>query len=245
MMKADAIVMLTSRSLSHTNARRRASQNGARIASMPGITKESLLRTLTGDYQEMILKSRKLADILTIGRTAHLTTPAGTKLVFSLSRMKGYSDTGMIHEPGQFSNLPAGEGSVAPVQGSTQGVLVIDGSFPNVGKIESPVHMTVRDGQVIRITGGDEAQKVRKMLRPFGKMSRNIAEIGVGTNPNARLSGCVLEDEKVLGTVHVGLGNNISFGGKVSVGCHFDGVLLKPTFIIDGKMILENGILQV
>ena len=245
MRKHDVIILLTQRSLSHTTARRRASQSGARIVSLPGVTPESLIRNLTGKYKELIEKSRKIADILTIGRSVHLTTSAGTDLTFSISRMKGYADTGMIHEPGKFSNLPAGEGCAAPVQGSTQGVLIIDGSFPIVGKLKIPVQMTVKNGQVVRITGDEEARHIRKLLRHFGKPGRNIAEIGVGTNPSAKLTGCVLEDEKVLGTVHIGLGNNISFGGKVSVGCHFDGVLRNPTLVIDGKTILENGELQV
>jgi len=245
MRKHNVIILLTQCSLSHTTARRRASQSGARIVSLPGVTPESLIRNLTGTYKELIEKSRKIADILTIGRSAHLTTSAGTDLTFSISRMKGYADTGMIHEPGKFSNLPAGEACAAPVQGSTQGVLIIDGSFPVVGKLKIPVQMTVKNGQVVRITGDDDAKNIQKLLRPLGKPGRNIAEVGMGTNPSPKLTGCVLEDEKVLGTVHIGLGNNVSFGGKVSVGCHFDGVLRNPTLVIDGKKILENGELQV
>jgi len=245
MASSSAIVLLTSHSLSHTQARRRASKNGSRIISLPGITNESLIRTLTGNYKEIIHLSRKIADILTIGRSALLTTPAGTQLTFSLSRMKGYADTGMVHEPGQFSNLPAGEGCTAPVYGSTQGILVIDGSFPEIGLIQTPVRMTVKDGYVIRITGGSEAEKIRKILKHFGKEAKNIAEIGIGTNSKAKITGCTLEDEKVLGTVHVALGNNLSFDGKVAVPCHFDSVLLNPTLVIDRKTILENGEIQV
>jgi len=245
MGKSDVIVILTKHSISHTNARRRASQRGARIASLPGVTEECLVRTLNGDYKEIIDKSRKLADILTIGQSVRLTTPAGTRLTFSLARMRGFADTGMIHEQGQFSNLPAGEGCTAPAQGSTQGVLVIDGSFSNLGRVENPIWMLVKNGRVIRITGKKDAEKVRKLLRPFGTEGRNIAEIGIGTNPRAKMTECTLENEKVLGTVHIALGNNLSFGGKVSVGCHFDGVLLNPTLTVDTKVILENGQLQV
>jgi leucyl aminopeptidase (aminopeptidase T) len=241
----DVIVILTSRSLSHTKARRRATQSGVRIASLPGVTKEGLIRTLTGTYNDVINLSRKLADILTIGRSVQLTTPSGTNLAFSIARMRGYADTGMIHEPGQFSNLPAGEGCISPVQGTAQGTLVVDGSFPHVGKIEVPVRMTIKNGEVLRIYGKDEAKKIRNLLRPYGKDGRNIAEFGIGTNPSAKFTGCTLEDEKVKGTVHIGLGNNISFGGKVSVPCHFDCVLMKPTLVIDGKSILEAGELQV
>ena len=245
MVYNDVIVILTSRSLSHTKARRRASQAGVRIASLPGVTKEGLIRTLTGTYKEIIKLSRKLADILTIGRSVQLSTQAGTDLTFSISRMRGYADTGMIHEPGHFSNLPAGEGCVSPVQGSAQGTLIVDGSFPRVGKIETPVRMTIKNGEILRIYGGEEAKKILVLLRPYGKEGRNIAELGIGTNPRAKFTGCTLEDEKVRGTVHIGLGNNISFGGKVSVSCHFDCVLMKPTLVIDGKSILEKGELQV
>lgn len=241
----DAIVLVTSHTLSHTNARRTASRKGVRIASLPGITADSLIRTMDGDYQSIADQSRKIADIFTIGHSGRLTTPAGTDLFFSILRMKGHADTGIIHEKGQFTNLPAGEGCAAPVQGSTQGTLVIDGSFPIIGKIGLPIRMTVKDGYVTRIMGGEDAEKVRRLLQPFGKYGKNIAEIGIGTNPKAKLTGFTLEDEKVLGTVHVALGNNLSFDGKVAVHCHFDGILLNPTLVIDGKTIVENGVLQV
>jgi leucyl aminopeptidase (aminopeptidase T) len=245
MEHSDAAVLVTSRSLSHTNARRAASRKGARIVSLPGITAESLIRTMDGDYQSIADRSRKIADIFTIGHTGRLTTPAGTDLAFSILRMKGHADTGLARESGQFSNTPAGEGCAAPVQGSTQGILVVDGSFPVIGKIDHPIRMTVKNGYVSRIFGGDEAGQVRKLLQRYGKPGKNIAEIGIGTNPKARLTGFTLEDEKVLGTAHVALGNNLSFDGRIGVHCHFDGILLKPTMIIDGKPIVENGVLQV
>jgi len=245
MSEMDVVIIMTSRSLSHTTARREACKKGARIISMPGIQEEVLLRTLPGNYKAILYESRKLADILTIGRSVHLTTPAGTDLHFSISRMKGKADTGLVHEAGQFSNLPAGEGCIGPVQGSANGIMVIDGSFPGVGLMNNGVRMTFKNGQVIRISGGAEAEVIRKMLKPYGKEGRTIAELGIGTNREAKITGCTLEDEKVRGTVHVGLGNNISFGGKNSVGCHFDCVLLKPTLTIDNKTIIKDGKLLV
>lgn len=241
----DIIIITTNKSISHTKSRRKATKAGTRIASLPGVTKDILKRNLTGNYKKLITKSRKISDILTIGRKAHLTTSIGTDLHFSISRKKGYPETGMIHEPGDFSNLPAGEACIAPVEGSTQGTLIIDGSFPGIGLVKTPIKMSIKDGYAVRITGGEEVKKIRKLLHPFGRESRNIAEIGIGTNPNAILSGITLEDEKVLGNIHIGLGNNISFGGKINIPCHFDGVMLKPTFTIDGKIILEQGKLMV
>ncbi|MBN1780676.1 aminopeptidase [bacterium] len=244
MSLANVVVMVTSKSLSHTQARRKACKNGSRIVSMPGINKDSLARTLNGNYREVVNLSRKISDILTIGKTASLSSRNGCSLTFSLARVKGHADTGMVHEPGQFSNLPAGEGSAGPAAGSANGVLVIDGSFPGIGKLKAPVRMTVRDGYVQRITGDEDAEKVRQLLRPYGKDGKYIAEIGIGTNPDAKFTGFTLEDEKVKGTVHVALGNNVSFDGKNDVPCHFDGILLKPTLIIDGIRIVSDGVLQ-
>lgn len=243
--KQDCIILLTSLSISHTKTRRNASRKGARIVSMPGIHADSLIRTMTADYKPMIHRSQKLADILTIGCSAHLTTSAGTDLTFSLVRMKGHADTGMVHTPGQFSNLPAGEAAVAPADRSTNGLLIVDGSFPTVGMLKTPVEMRVTNGFVTRIAGNSEAEEIRKLLKPFGKKGKYIAELGIGTNPNADLTGLTLEDEKKLGTVHIALGNNISFDGKNNVPCHFDSVLLKPTLTIDGKKIMEDGGLLV
>lgn len=245
MAESKAVIILTSHSLSHTTARRKASKSGARIASLPGVTAESLIRCVNGDQKQIVIQSRKLADILTIGRSAHLTTPAGTDLTFSIARMRGHADTGIIHEPGQFSNLPAGEGAVGPVQGSAQGKIVVDGSFPKIGKIKDPFEMRVKDGFVIRISGSETAEKVRKLLQPYGRPGKNIAEVGIGTNPHAQLTGLTLEDEKIAGTVHVALGNNVSFDGKVNVPCHFDSLLLKPTLVIDGNTIVKDGVIQV
>ncbi|NQT25055.1 aminopeptidase [candidate division KSB1 bacterium] len=241
----DVVLLVTSRSLSHTKARRNASKRGVRIISMPGISEEILCRTSNGHYKQIVHKSRKLADILTIGRAAKLTSPSGTDLSFSIARQPGHADTGMVHEPGLFSNLPAGEGCIGPVHGSAEGKIVVDGSFPGVGKIINPVEMRVKNGYVVRITGDSEAEQIRAQLKPFGRAARNIAEVGIGTNPNARFTGCTLEDEKVLGTVHVGLGNSLSFDGKVDVPCHLDAVLFKPTLIIDDRIIIENGEIQV
>ncbi|MFO7891221.1 MAG: aminopeptidase [bacterium] len=241
LQNSDIAALITSKSISHITARRKASQSGTRIASMPRVTEAMLKRNLVGNYTNLINISRKLADILTIGKEIHITTPRGTDLYCSISRKKGYSDTGMIHKPGNFSNIPAGEACIGPVHGSAQGTIIIDGSFPEIGLLKNPIKVSVKDGYGIRITGNYEVEKMRKILRPYGRESRSIGEIGIGTNPDAKLSGISLEDEKVAGTVHIGFGNDVSFGGTNNVACHNDAVLLKPTMVIDGKTIVKDG----
>ena len=83
------------------------------------------------------------------------------------------------------------------------------------------------------------------MLDKVGKKARNIAEFGIGTNDSARLSGILLEDEKVMGTVHLALGNNVTMGGSVNVPMHVDGVIKKPTVYLDGKLLMDKGKLLI
>jgi len=241
----DILLLLTENSQSHVPTRRKLSKIGLRIASMPGVNEDCLMRSMIGSAKEMIKLSEKLADILTIACNCRLTTPAGTDLRFSLKNRQGYSDTGQLNNPGDFTNLPAGEASTAPASTSTNGRLVIDGSFPTMGILKNPVEISIKDGRAVRITGGDEAVVIRKMLGSYGKDARVIAEIGIGTNPRAKFTGLTIEDEKVFGTMHVAFGNNLSFGGNNAVGCHYDAVIPSPTLVLDGKTVLKHGIFNV
>lgn len=245
MRMVDVVLAPTSRSLTHTEARRRACEAGARVATLPGITEEVMVRTLQADYTEVARRSRALAEVLTEGRKAQLTSPAGTEVIFDIGGREGYADTGLYHRPGDFGNLPAGEAFLAPVEGRIEGVIVVDGSMAGVGLLEEPIRLLIEGGVVQRIEGGSEADALRRILEPYGEPGRNIAELGVGTNDRARITGVVLEDEKVLGTVHVALGDNASMGGRVHVPVHLDGVLRRPTLEVDGEMVVEEGALAI
>ncbi|SHE50936.1 aminopeptidase [Desulforamulus putei] len=242
MKQVDVVVAATTKSLSHTRARREANRCGARVASLPGITGEMLSRTMTADYQKISDLSARIADLLSRGNEARIVTPAGTDLTMSLQGRAAHPDTGMLQGKGMFGNLPAGEAYIAPVEGTANGTLVIDGAMAGVGMLKGEIiRITVQDGYTVGIQGGQGAKVLEDLLKPLGKEAGNIAELGVGTNDKAIITGNVLEDEKVLGTVHVALGNSISFGGTVDVPIHLDGILLKPTLIVDGQEILKEG----
>ena len=68
-----------------------------------------------------------------------------------------------------------------------------------------------------------------------------IAKFGIGTNDASRLSGCALEDETVLGNIHLALGNNLTFGGTNDVPIHLDAVVYKANVVIDGRRIIDGG----
>jgi leucyl aminopeptidase (aminopeptidase T) len=239
----DVLIIPTSKSMSHTKARRDACEAGARCVTLPGILEDTMERTLNADYQEIAKRSTKLAEMVSRGKTARVTTPAGTDITMSIQGRECHADTGLVYSPGDFSNLPAGEAYIAPVEGTANGIIVVDGSM--VGKVKKPIRIVVKDGFATEITGGASAEELEKMLEPFGQPGRNVAELGIGTNHKARIVGSVLEDEKVMGTVHMALGDNKSMGGNVSVQSHLDGILLEPTLRIDEEKIMEGGKLKI
>jgi leucyl aminopeptidase (aminopeptidase T) len=243
-MKAvDVALLPTSRSLSHTDARREATKRGVRIASMPGITVDMMsIGGLTADYTKVAKLTNKVAEILEEGDTAKITTPSGANLTMSIKDRPPLRDTGLYHEKGAWGNLPAGEVCLAPVEGTTQGTLVID----RMGtEVKQPLKITVKDGWAREFVGPDAA-KLEAKLKAADKNAYNIGELGIGTNPKARITGAILEDEKVLGTVHIALGDNTSYkGGRTKSKVHLDGILLQPTVWVDKRLLMKSGKLLV
>lgn len=240
MKQADVALLVTSYSLSHTQARKNACKAGARIASLPGITKDMIIRTLTADYSQIAQLSNKLARILTKGKIAQLTSAAGTNIRFNLTNRKGFADTGIYTKPGDWGNLPAGEACIGPLEGKTNGSLVINGAISEI-KLDQPIKITIKNGLSTKIIGGKAAKKLTKIIDQIGPQARNVAELGIGTNPLAKLSSNVLEAEKVYGTCHLALGSNISYGGTINIPFHSDGIITNPTLIIDDKIIVKDN----
>ncbi|MCS7182412.1 MAG: aminopeptidase [Thermoanaerobaculum sp.] len=241
MQLVEAVIAVTSRSITHTKARREATAAGARVATMPGITEDMLVRTMSADYEEIAERTRQVADKLSRAHLARVLTPAGTDVTLPISGIRAIASTGLIREPGQWGNLPSGEAYLMPEEGKTQGVVVVDGALAGIGRLQEPVRLTIVDGAVAAVEGGAQAQEFARQIEAAGPQARNVAELGVGTNPKAKVTGVILEDEKVLGTVHIAFGNNVSMGGTVDVPFHVDGILLNPTLILDEEVLLENG----
>jgi leucyl aminopeptidase (aminopeptidase T) len=239
--ECDVFMIPTSRSLSHTDARRDACANGARGATLPNITEDTMKRTLRADYAKIEAMTKRMATLLKGARHARVTTELGMDLSMSIEGREWEEDTGIVREPGTFTNLPAGEAYLAPLEGTAAGRMVIDGSCAGVGVVRQPITIEVAAGLATDISGGREAESLKKLIAPFGEKGRNIAELGIGTNDKAKLVGSTLEDEKVLGTVHIALGDNRRMGGKVAVASHLDLIIKAPTLIVDGKEIIKAG----
>ncbi len=241
MRHVDIVLAPTSKSISHTRARSEACAAGARCATLPGITEDCMERTLGADYASVGARSRKYAEMLTRGSTVRITNGEGTDITMSLVGRAGSADTGVYHNPGDFGNLPAGEAYIAPLEGTANGVFVVDGAMVGAHYLGERVKISVSDGYVTDIEGGAVARALHDMIDPLGRAARNIAELGIGTNEKARITGTVLEDEKVMGTIHIALGDNSHMGGNVAVPSHLDGIVLAPTVILDGVTVIQSG----
>jgi leucyl aminopeptidase (aminopeptidase T) len=233
----DVFIAPTTRSLSHTSARKRASEAGARGATMPGVTEDMLARMMAGDFETLAERSRAVAALLQAGTRARVTCPRGTDLTLAIDGRAGISDDGALTERGAFGNLPCGEGFVSPAYG--EGMLVAASLAP-LGLSFEPTRLTVAEGRLVAADGGLGPEFIELLLR-HGRLGTNLAELGVGTNDRARLTGNVLEDEKILGTVHVAFGASAGIGGTVSVPIHLDVVVLDASLEVDGRQVLDRG----
>jgi leucyl aminopeptidase (aminopeptidase T) len=244
MAAADVVLAPTIQSLSHTAARKAATEAGVRIGTLPGVTEEMLGRLMTGDLEEIRRRGWAVVSTLNQGSEARITCPHGSDLRIGIEGRMGIADAGELGNKGAFGNLPCGEGFIAPVEGTTEGTLVVDGSIAGVGLLETPVELTVREGRLVEATGEDGA-KLMELLTAHGEDGINVAELGIGTNEEAILTGNILEDEKILGTCHVAFGASAAIGGTVQVPVHLDCVVLEPTVEIDGETIVGGGDLLV
>jgi leucyl aminopeptidase (aminopeptidase T) len=241
MLEADAAALVTTFSLSHTRARLAATERGARIASMRGITLDMFVRTLPVDYPQLESRGRALADQLTAAERCRIVAPAGTDVELVLSGRTGRSDDGDLRERGAFGNLPAGEGYIAPYEHAGEGLIVFDASVASSGLLDEPLRVDFADGRAVAATGGEPAAVLLAVLDSGGENGRRVAELGIGTNPNATITGNILEDEKAVETVHIAFGTNTGIGGENQASVHIDGVLRAPTVELDGRVIMVDG----
>jgi leucyl aminopeptidase (aminopeptidase T) len=231
-------------SITHTQAVKDAAGAGARGLVMTDFTPEMLAGGgIEADFAAQAPICRRLAAIFEAGARAHLTTLAGTDLYLDLTGRRGNALTGMV-QPGEFSTIPTIEANFSPLEGSVEGVIVADASIPylGIGLLAEPVRAVVQGGCITHIEGGTQADVLRQNLAAQEDPKvYNIAELGVGLNPQARLCGLMLEDEGVLGTVHIGIGSSITLGGTIKAKTHYDVLMRDATLTIDQEVVLQEG----
>ena len=251
MKAADVVIAITTYSLTHTRARANATKRGARIASMPMFQPEMFYPggPVAVDYHELEEETKKIAEAITKSKEAIVKSPQGTNLKFSIEGRKGEVDAGIFSEKGAWGNLPSGEAYCAPVEGTGEGRLVVETNWHS--SLKENLTLVFEKGNVVEVIGGGKVGDEFRSLLAFDKNEepyisrRNLAELGVGTNSNARRPDNVLEAEKIKGTVHLAIGDSSHMGGKVSADLHQDFIVPRPTLILDGKTVMKDGKLLI
>lgn len=243
--RADLIVSLVTRSITHSTAIKRAIEVGARGIMLSAFVEEQLIGGgIDADFEGIAPLCQRVAQLLENADEAHITTPAGTDLHMSLAGRPGNPHSGLAFEPGKFTTVPNIESSVSPVEGSAQGVFVADASIPyyDIGLLNAPVTYAIEKGRVTSIDGGRQAQQIaRKMAESRDPAVYNIAQLSFGLNPLCQMDGIMLNDEGVYGTSHIGIGTSTSLGGTVKASMHYDALMWNPTLKLDGQVVLEDG----
>jgi leucyl aminopeptidase (aminopeptidase T) len=210
-----------------------AAKAGLRTGHGPGISDDMMIEgAMRVDFQKLAAIGDDMVERLAGAVRAHLTSPAGTDLWFTTQGRVFETDVRIGQ--GAFGNLPNGEVRVAPVEAEVQGTLVCDSTIGDLGTVPSPVTIEVVAGKLTSIRGDDRKLIDRiEELTSIDDEASIIGELGIGINPEARIIGNILEDEKAVGTVHVAFGNNIEMGGKNGSRTHRDFHVLKPTLSIE------------
>ena len=237
MRTADVVLAPTTKSLTHTEARSDANAAGARVATLPGITEGVFLMGLDADYEAI---EQHCEDVLEQVRGAgeiRVTSPQGTDITFDVGDREWNLDTGIVHDRGSMSNLPAGEVFLAPE--TANGTFVVDGTMRPHGKLDgTQLTFEVTDGTVTEISDDEIREQVETAAEAVGEDAYNLAELGIGTNVAvSELVGSVLLDEKAAGTVHIAVGDDHAIGGDTHAPIHLDGILTEPTVFADGEQI--------
>ena len=250
MRQQQVVIAATKYSLTHTRAVRQALKDGARVATMPGMTFELYTEGgMTSDFQEVKRRISNIANFLRRRRIINVKSESGTDVTFEVNwRDWKLDDNGICNRPRMLTNLPAGKVFILPKEGTMNGTIVIDGSWDST-LIDEPVEFIVEDGTVIDVKGGSLAATIRQSYGEVAKKLKTkdresvwtVAEFGFGMNPNARLVGNVLEDEKRLGSCYFSIGDNSGLGGSSNAGIHISGVLAEPSVWLDDTCLTESG----
>lgn len=243
MKASDVVFQPVAKSIAHTSATRQTRERGGRVIVMAEFSEEMMISGgMEADFESQRPLCEKMCQLLTEAKQAQVLHELGTDITMSLEGRKGRALTGLATEKGGYAAPPNIEASIAPVEGTANGTIVVNGSISGIGLLRSLVTIKVKDGKAIYIEGGEEAQMLKQILESANDpLVYNIGELGIGFNPQAKLKGLMLEDEGSFGAIHIALGSNADFGGLTRASRHIDNIIREATLILDGKMVLEKG----
>ena len=240
MRRQHVVIAATRYSLTHTRARLISSKDGARIATMPGVTKSMLIEGgMTADFDALQNHIASMARILRKHRNVKIMNDDGDAMEFVISGRWNLEDNGICNRPGQVTNLPAGKIFAEVKPESVSGVLKINGTWDSIS-IKEPICIIVDEGKIVDIQTTDEGVLGDQILELIDEKMETIkiVEFGFGMNPKARLSGSALEDEKVLGSCYIVLQQPAS---RRSHELRATGILTEQTVLLGDHHLIDKG----
>jgi leucyl aminopeptidase (aminopeptidase T) len=218
-----------------------------RYLCLVGMDVDMMIRVL-GRVNYKVLKEfeETITEMTHRAKHVRMTTPAGEDLEFDMDPNRPIScETGFADTPGP--HMMAGQIGWAPVFESINGTVVFDGSLvpPFLGVLKQPVRLIIERGEIVRIEGGKEAAEFEIWLKSFRHpQMRKLAHVCYGFNPGARLTGNILEDERVWGGTEWGIGQvgpmYIPPDG-IKGPSHCDGICLNTSVWLDDQQITDQG----
>lgn len=241
MQGANVVFAPISYSIGHTEARHAAIRAGVRFFMMREVTEDSFTGgAMAADPDEIYALNKRMLEDLKDTKRIRMVSPLGSDISMSVEGRPPVDLVGRLHGG---LTLPSGEVPFCPIEGTANGVFVVDHAMDGVGLVKEPVKITVKDGQIVKIEGGEDARRLQKSIEGV-ENATNIAEFAIGTNPLSRMTGVIAEDKILRGCVHIGIGTSIFIGGEVKAGLHYDLIVLNPTVWCDDKEVVTKGVIN-
>ncbi|MEM3617745.1 MAG: aminopeptidase [Candidatus Bathyarchaeia archaeon] len=245
---ADAWVEFNNEWLLYSTPYERVMKENKKIRHMclVGMNVDMMVRVIARvDLPTLAKFQERLVEMTKAAKHVKMTTPAGGNVEFDNDPKRpvicevGYADT-----PG--SHMLGGQIGWSPIFKSINGVIVFDGSVvPPVGLVKTPIKLHVKEGVIQKIEGGEEARTFEAWLKSFNDpLMLRMAHVCYGVNPGAKLTGNIVEDERVWGCTEWGIGyvgQMLTGGEPIPAPSHTDGICLNTSVWLDGKQIFDNG----
>jgi hypothetical protein len=188
-----------------------------RVASMPLVSRSMEETGLSADYGEIAATCARLAPLFERSEAIEVTFSTGHTCTFDISDHKPiFQDTGLLHPSTRkdrplFANLPAGEVCTCPNEADDSRT---SGEIPAAIGDEVIVYV-VRNNQIVDVEGNGPIAAEQRVEFHQEPALRNIAEVAIGCNDKAVVTGNVLEDEKA--GFHWAYGRSDFLHGQVGV----------------------------
>ena len=248
MKAADLVIGLAYQNIAHTQARLDAQLCGTKVMVLPESDSDNFFLAAGWDADFTALRPEidAVASALTNAERARVWSKDGTDITMSIAGREGRSLNGFVNT----KDISAGyclESSLAPVEGTAEGRIMVNASIPGVALIKKQfVEIIFKKGLAVSIEGGPEAKKFRDLLASFNDPNvYNLGELGLGMNPECTLDGTMLSDESVYGGFQLALGTSAYIGGTCKAAAHYDTVITNACLELDGKKIFEGDRLLI